>query len=140
MESSWNIFKGLQFANFYLVEQFSMLCTFPGIELFEQNLIAVNCKRLLAIAIFLHFFDSFVFFTEIREVILSPLFLRYWNWKMSDSDEEYEPEKILSSKLDEFGRKMYLVKWKGWNDPEDDTWEEAENYDKNFAELVLAFK
>ena len=42
------------------------------------------------------------------------------------SDEEYEVEKILDKRQRTNGLE-YLVKWKNFDDPEDNTWEPADN-------------
>ena len=42
------------------------------------------------------------------------------------SDEEYEVEKILDKRQRKNGLE-YLVKWKNFDDPEDNTWEPADN-------------
>ena len=44
------------------------------------------------------------------------------------SDEEYEVEKILDKRIRK-GNVEYHVKWKGWNDPADNTWEPVGNLD-----------
>lgn len=44
------------------------------------------------------------------------------------SDEEYEVEKILDKRIRK-GNVEYYVKWKGWNDPADNTWEPVGNLD-----------
>merc|ERR1712156_1057274 len=48
----------------------------------------------------------------------------------SDSEEEerYEVEDILKSKEEE-GKRLYLIKWKGYDQAEDNTWEPEENID-----------
>jgi len=40
--------------------------------------------------------------------------------------EEYEVETIVSKRLRK-GKAEYLVKWKGWEDPDDNTWEPIGN-------------
>jgi len=45
--------------------------------------------------------------------------------KMSDA-EEYEVESIISKRMRK-GKAEYLVKWKGWEDPDDNTWEPIGN-------------
>jgi hypothetical protein len=43
-----------------------------------------------------------------------------------EDDETYEVEELLEKKLDEQGKEIYKVKWKGY--PESDaTWEPIEN-------------
>ena len=46
---------------------------------------------------------------------------------MSD-EEEYEVERIISKRARK-GKVEYLVKWKGWEDPDDNTWEPVANLD-----------
>ena len=38
------------------------------------------------------------------------------------SDEEYEVETIINKRVRK-GKIEYLVKWKGWDNPDDNTWE-----------------
>ena len=45
---------------------------------------------------------------------------------VEEEEEEYEVEKILRHKLTD-GAYLYLVKWKGYDDPSDNTWEPKEN-------------
>ena len=45
---------------------------------------------------------------------------------MSDDGEVYEVEKILE-KRKILGKKEYLIKWKGYDDQAEDTWEPVEN-------------
>jgi len=42
------------------------------------------------------------------------------------SDEEYEVEKVLDKRVKK-GQVEYLVKWKNYDDPDDNTWEPADN-------------
>merc|ERR1739838_788365 len=44
------------------------------------------------------------------------------------SDEEYEVEAIINKRFRK-GRTEYLVKWKGWDNADDNTWEPADNLD-----------
>ena len=44
---------------------------------------------------------------------------------MSD-EEEYEVETIVSKRIRK-GKVEYLVKWKGWDNPDDNTWEPIAN-------------
>jgi len=43
------------------------------------------------------------------------------------SDEEYEVEKVLEKRMKKGGQVEYLVKWKNYDDPDDNTWEPADN-------------
>ena len=43
------------------------------------------------------------------------------------SDEEYEVEKVLDKRVQVGNQVEYLVKWKGYDDPDDNTWEPADN-------------
>ena len=43
------------------------------------------------------------------------------------SDEEYEVETVLDKRTKKGGQVEYLVKWKGYDDPDDNTWEPADN-------------
>merc|ERR1711874_541850 len=47
---------------------------------------------------------------------------------MSGDEEEYEVEKIIEKRLRK-GKVEYLVKWKNWNDPGDNTWEPIAHLD-----------
>jgi len=53
------------------------------------------------------------------------------------SDEEYEVETILEKRLRK-GKVEYLVKWKGWENPEDNTWEPVANLE--CQDLLEAFE
>jgi len=44
------------------------------------------------------------------------------------SDEEYEVEKIIEKRIKK-GKVEYYVKWKGWDDEGDNTWEPVDNLD-----------
>jgi len=56
----------------------------------------------------------------------------------SDSEEErYEVEAILDSK-EEDGQRLYLIKWKGFEKEDDNTWEPEENID--CKEKLVEFK
>jgi chromobox protein 1 len=41
--------------------------------------------------------------------------------------KQYEVEEILGKKLDKKGNISYLIKWKGYDNPEDNTWEPKKN-------------
>ena len=43
------------------------------------------------------------------------------------SDEEYEVEKIMEKRIKKGGQIEYLVKWKNYGDPDDNTREPADN-------------
>ena len=43
------------------------------------------------------------------------------------SDEEYEVEKILDKRVNKTGFTEYLVKWRSFDDPEENTWEPVDN-------------
>merc|ERR1711862_655558 len=43
------------------------------------------------------------------------------------SDEEYVVEKILDKRAEKGGYTEYLVKWKNYEDPEENTWEPVDN-------------
>ena len=43
------------------------------------------------------------------------------------SDEEYEVEKVLDKRVTKGNAVEYLVKWKNYDDPDDNTWEPADN-------------
>ena len=49
---------------------------------------------------------------------------------MSDSDggEVYEVEKILEKRMKK-GKAEYLIKWKGYEDESENTWEPVDNLD-----------
>ena len=47
--------------------------------------------------------------------------------KSAMSDEEYEVEKVLDKRVQIGNQVEYLVKWKGYDDPDDNTWEPADN-------------
>merc|ERR1711936_1369211 len=47
--------------------------------------------------------------------------------KLAMSDEEYEVEKVLDKRVQVGNQVEYLVKWKGYDDPDDNTWEPADN-------------
>jgi len=53
------------------------------------------------------------------------------------SDEEYEVEKIIEKRVRK-GKVEYLVKWKGWDNPDDNTWEPVANLE--CPELIDAFE
>jgi len=43
------------------------------------------------------------------------------------SDEEYEVQKIMEKRVKKGGQIEYLVKWKNYDDPDDNTWEPKDN-------------
>ena len=51
------------------------------------------------------------------------------------SDEEYEVEKVLDKRTKKGGKVEYLVKWRGYDDPDDNTWEPHENLEGSEAEI-----
>ena len=48
-----------------------------------------------------------------------------------EDEEEYEVEKILDVRKGKKGVKEYLVKWKGWEDEDDLTWEPEANLEES---------
>ena len=44
-------------------------------------------------------------------------------------EDVFEVERILDERMDKESKKEYLVKWKGWNNPEDNTWESVDSLD-----------
>jgi len=55
-----------------------------------------------------------------------------------EEEEEYEVEKILNKRIKK-GKVEYLVKWKGWDLPEHNTWETVENLE-NSGELITEYE
>jgi len=53
---------------------------------------------------------------------------------MSDG-EEYEVEKVLDKRTKKGGKVEYLVKWRGYEDPDDNTWEPADNLEGAEVEI-----
>jgi len=53
------------------------------------------------------------------------------------SDEEYEVELIAEKRIRK-GKIEYLVKWKGWEDPSDNTWEPVANLE--CPEIIEAYE
>ena len=43
------------------------------------------------------------------------------------SDEEYDLEKVLDKRVKKGNAVEYLVKWKNYDDPDDNTWEPADH-------------
>lgn len=56
---------------------------------------------------------------------------------MSD-EEEYEVETIIEKRTRK-GKTEYLVKWKGWDNPDDNTWEPVENLESS-EELIKEYE
>merc|ERR1711935_148591 len=52
--------------------------------------------------------------------------------------DEFEVEKIIDKKVDN-GKTLFLVKWKGWEDPQDFTWEPKSNL-KGSEKLIKEFE
>ena len=52
------------------------------------------------------------------------------------SDEEYEVEKIMEKRIQK-GNIEYLVKWKNYDDPDDNTWEPKDNLKEATAIIKL---
>ncbi|CAN0556497.1 unnamed protein product [Ectocarpus sp. 8 AP-2014] len=52
------------------------------------------------------------------------------------SDEEYEVEKIMEKRIQK-GNIEYLVKWKNYDDPDDNTWEPRDNLKEATAIIKL---
>ena len=59
--------------------------------------------------------------------------------KTEDDEEEYEVEHILDKRLLPGGRVEYLVKWKGWENLEDRTWEPLGHLEE-VSDLVEEFE
>ena len=53
------------------------------------------------------------------------------------NEDEFIVEKILDKRIAKKGKVQYLIKWKNYNNSEDNTWEPAENIDgyKNLIEV-----
>merc|ERR1719319_242561 len=51
------------------------------------------------------------------------------------SDEEYEVEKVLDKRTKKGGKVEYLVKWRGFDDSDDNTWEPHDNLEGAEAEI-----
>ena len=56
---------------------------------------------------------------------------------MSESEEEYEVERIIDKRTRK-GKLEYLVKWKGWDLPEHNTWEAIDHL--NCEELIEEYE
>ncbi len=54
-----------------------------------------------------------------------------------DDEDNYEVDRILSSRKAKGGKTEYLVRWKGYDDEEDNTWEPAAHLHKD---LILEFE
>jgi len=55
-----------------------------------------------------------------------------------EEEEEYDVETILAHRVDNKGQTFYLVKWLGYNDPADNTWEPEANL--NCAEKLQVYR
>jgi len=55
-----------------------------------------------------------------------------------DEDEEYEVEELLNKRIKK-GQVEYLVKWKGWDLPEHNTWEHRDNL-ANSSEIISEYE
>ena len=55
------------------------------------------------------------------------------------SDEEYEVEKIIDKRIKRGGQIEYLVKWKNYDNPDDNTWEPADNL-KEAEEIIKKYE
>jgi hypothetical protein len=55
----------------------------------------------------------------------------------SDQEEEYEVETIVEKRIRK-GKTEYLVKWKNWEDPADNTWEPVANLE--CPEIIAAYE
>ena len=55
-----------------------------------------------------------------------------------DDDEEYEVEEILNKRIKK-GQIEYLVKWKGWDLPEHNTWEHRDNLEHS-KEVITEYE
>merc|ERR1712106_875423 len=62
---------------------------------------------------------------------------KFSNSLSSMSEEEYEVETIVNKRLRK-GKPEYLVKWKGWEDPDDNTWEPVANLECH--ELIAEYE
>merc|ERR1711915_806995 len=59
------------------------------------------------------------------------------NITMSESEEEYEVERIIDKRTRK-GKLEYLVKWKGWDLPEHNTWEAIDHL--NCEEMIEEYE
>ena len=56
-------------------------------------------------------------------------------------DEEYEVEKVLDKRVKKGEKVEYLVKWRGYEDPEDNTWEPKDNlFSEGAKEKIKSFE
>merc|ERR1712172_306814 len=65
--------------------------------------------------------------TSTRDRIFIPVFRM--------SDDEYEVEQVLNKRTNSSGEPEYLVKWKNYDSPEDNTWEPLPNLEG--AEILI---
>ena len=68
-------------------------------------------------------------------VIIEKLTFRDLTCFIKMSDEEYEVEKVLDKRTKKGGKVEYLVKWRGFEDSDDNTWEPHENLEGAEAEI-----
>jgi len=55
--------------------------------------------------------------------------LEYMKRRVGEEHGEYVPEDILDDRVAADGSKEFLIKWKGYDKPEDNTWEPAANFE-----------
>ena len=59
----------------------------------------------------------------------TPFNICIWKIKLVLNYSRFEVEAILDSKEMEEGQRLYLIKWKGFEKEDDNTWEPEENID-----------
>ena len=57
----------------------------------------------------------------------------------STEEEDFIVENILDKRVVEKGKVEYLIKWKHYNNPEDNTWEPINNLD-GYKDLIKLFE